>query len=106
MLDYEEALTRQDSHTNKWYDCSSHLVWLGYRTGKIDSAHVEFLSGIHNPIGIKVGKNTKLKELVSVIKKINPSNEIGKIILILRYGKNEIKQWWKNYIHQFDSINF
>ncbi len=55
ILDYEEALTRQDSLTGDWYDCSAHMLWVGERTRQLDGAHIEFLSGVHNPIGCKIG---------------------------------------------------
>ena len=90
LLNYEEALTRKDEKSGLWYNCSSHMVWLGYRTNYPESAHIEFLSGIENPIGIKVGPKTDLVGLVQSIQKLNPNNEKGKIILIIRYGKKEI----------------
>ena len=105
LLDYEQSLTRQDNNTNSWYDCSSHLVWLGYRTGDPDFAHVEFLSGIENPIGIKVGIKTNTKDLIEIIKKLNPSNEVGKIILILRYGKNDIEDFLPDLIKKIKNNN-
>ena len=89
LLDYEQALIKKNNQ-NKWYDCSSHLVWLGYRTGQPDFAHVEFLSGIENPIGIKVGPQTKTEDLAKIINKLNPANQKGKIILIIRYGTKQI----------------
>ena len=72
LLDYEQSLTKKNMK-NKWYNCSSHLVWLGYRTNQPDYAHAEFLSGIENPIGIKVGPQTDSRDLISVIDKINPN---------------------------------
>ena len=92
LLDYEQALTRQNLENNLWYDCSSHMVWLGYRTGQPDYAHVEFLSGIENPIGIKVGPKSDNNDMIEIINKLNPSNESGKIILVLRYGLRKIKK--------------
>ena len=53
ILDYEEALTRRDSLTDEWYDCSAHMLWVGERTRQLDGAHCEFLSGIHNPVGVE-----------------------------------------------------
>ena len=105
LLDYEQSLTRQDNKNKLWYDCSSHLVWLGYRTGNPNGAHVEFLSGIQNPIGIKVGIKTNTKDLIEIIRKLNPSNELGKIILILRYGKNDIEEFLPILIKQIQSKN-
>ena len=86
LLPYESAFTRIDSTTGDWYDTSAHMVWIGDRTRQVNGAHVEFCRGISNPIGIKVGPSTDCKELIKVIKKINPENEKGKIVLIVRMG--------------------
>ena len=94
LLHYEEALTRQDSLTKKYYDCSSHFLWIGDRTRHIDSAHVEFCRGIHNPIGIKVSKHTNITELLQIIHQLNPTNEYGKITLITRFGADEIDEYF------------
>ena len=91
LLNYEEALTRQDSRNNKYYDCSGHLVWLGERTRQIDGAHVEFMRGISNPIGIKISHNINFKELITLIKILNPLNMHGKIILTTRMGAEKLK---------------
>ena len=104
LLDYEQALTKKEN--NKWYDCSSHLVWLGYRTGQPDYAHVEFLSGIKNPIGIKVGEKTNPVDLVSIINKLNPNNDKGKILLIIRYGIKKINSELYNLINEIKVNNF
>ena len=93
LLDYEQALTRENFDNNLWYDCSSHMVWLGYRTGQPDHAHVEFLSGINNPIGIKIGPNSDTNDIIEIINKLNPKNEKGKIVLVIRYGVNEIQKY-------------
>ena len=61
LLGYEEALTRRDSITGDWYDCSAHLLWIGERTRQLDGAHVEFLSGVHNPIGVKLGPDDRAR---------------------------------------------
>ena len=91
LLDYEESLTRENNDNNCWYNCSSHMLWLGYRTGQPDYAHVEFLSGLQNPIGIKVGPKSDTNDIIEIINKLNPDNEIGKIILVVRYGVSEIE---------------
>jgi 3-deoxy-7-phosphoheptulonate synthase len=93
LLDYEEAMVRRDSITNKIYDCSTHFVWLGERTRSLHGPHVEFLRGIENPIGIKLSHTTDLDELVRIIHTLNPTNEKGKIVLICRYGHNNI-EWF------------
>ena len=72
LLGYEQALTRQDSITKKWYTCSGHFLWIGDRTRQLDSAHVEFLSGVDNPIGIKLGPSITENELLRFIEKLNP----------------------------------
>src|SRR5205085_173052 len=64
LLDYEEALTRRDSITHDWYDCSAHMLWIGNRTRSLDGAHVEFFAGVHNPIGVKVGPAASVEEVV------------------------------------------
>lgn len=90
LLNYEEALTRQDSLSGKWYDCSAHMLWIGDRTRQIDGAHVEFLRGVNNPIGIKAGPTTDPDELMKIIDIINPENEAGKINVIVRMGADNI----------------
>ncbi len=90
LLQYEEALTRVDSTTGKWYDVSAHMLWVGDRTRQLDGAHIEFLKGIENPIGIKVGPTTKTDELLKIIDVLNPTNESGKITLICRMGHEKV----------------
>ena len=90
LLQYEEALTRVDSTTGKWYDVSAHMLWVGDRTRQLDGAHIEFLKGIENPIGIKVGPTTKTDELLKIIDVLNPANESGKITLICRMGHEKV----------------
>ena len=90
LLDYESAFTRKDS-TQNYYNSGAHMLWLGDRTRSINSAHVEYLSKILNPIGIKCGPNLVIDDLVNIIRKINPENESGKIILISRFGENKIQ---------------
>jgi len=90
LLNYEEALTRKDSITGKWYDCSAHMLWIGDRTRDIDGAHIEFFRGIDNPIGCKVGPSMQKDELLKLIEKLNPNNEEGRLNLIVRMGANKI----------------
>jgi 3-deoxy-7-phosphoheptulonate synthase len=87
LLNYEEALTRNDSRSNKPYDCSAHLLWLGERTRQLDSAQVEFMRGIKNPIGIKLSDKISKDELIELITILNPDNIPGRIVLITRMGK-------------------
>lgn len=90
LLNYEEALTRRDSLSGDWYDCSAHMLWIGDRTRDLDEAHVEFFRGIKNPIGCKVGPSMKEDELIKLIDKLNPENEAGRLNLIVRMGADKI----------------
>jgi 3-deoxy-7-phosphoheptulonate synthase len=90
LLPYEEALTRQDSLTNGWYDCSAHMLWIGDRTRQPDHAHVEFLRGVQNPVGVKVGPTTQVDDLKRLLEILNPENEAGRINLIARMGADKI----------------
>ncbi|MEQ1930253.1 MAG: 3-deoxy-7-phosphoheptulonate synthase class II [Parvularculaceae bacterium] len=90
LLGYEEAMTRVDSTSGRWYDTSAHLVWIGDRTRQIGSAHVEFCRGVENPIGVKCGPSLKADELLRLIEKLNPKEEAGRIVLIARYGAEAI----------------
>ena len=92
LLWYEEALTRIDSTTGRWYDTSGHMLWIGDRTRFLDEAHVEFLSGVGNPIGLKVGPTTEMDDLIRIIEKINPQNEAGRITLICRMGASLVEE--------------
>ena len=91
FLSYEEALTRIDSTTGDWYDCSAHLVWLGDRTRQVDGAHAEFLRGIKNPIGMKCGPTLEPDDLVRLIDRLNPENEPGRFTLITRMGADKVE---------------
>ena len=86
LLGYEEALTRQDSLTGDWYDCSAHLLWVGERTRQSDGAHVEFLSGIHNPVGVKIGPDASPDEVVDLCRRLDPGREPGRLTLVARMG--------------------
>ena len=77
LLDYEEGLTRKDSLTGDWYDCSAHLLWIGERTRQPDGAHVEFFSGVHNPIGVKVGPTATPDELIELCRAAEPAARPG-----------------------------
>src|SRR5947207_2213206 len=72
LLDYEEGLTRKDSLTGDWYDCSAHLLWIGERTRQPDGAHVEFFSGVHNPLGVKIGPGATAADVVELAERLNP----------------------------------
>jgi 3-deoxy-7-phosphoheptulonate synthase len=91
LLPYEQALTRQDSITDKWYDCSAHMLWVGERTRQIDHAHLHFLSGIGNPIGIKVSDKASPEELLELLEIINPDNIPGRVVVIVRMGAEKLR---------------
>jgi 3-deoxy-7-phosphoheptulonate synthase len=88
-LPYEAALTRENQQ-GLWYSTSTHLPWLGVRTNQPDGAHVEFLRGIHNPIGIKVGPRMTPSYLTCLLKRLNPTHEAGRILLITRLGAAQV----------------
>lgn len=90
LLDYEEALTRCDSLTNEWYDCSAHMLWIGERTRQIDGAHVEFLRGVQNPLGCKIGPTTTPTEVHQLCSALNPEKIPGRLTLITRMGATKI----------------
>ena len=91
ILDYEEALTRRDSLTDDWYDCSAHMLWVGERTRQLDGAHVEFLSGIHNPVGSKVGPTATADDVIALCERLNPNRISGRLTLITRFGAGAIE---------------
>lgn len=90
ILGYEQALTRRDSLTGDWYDCSAHMLWIGERTRQLDGAHVEFLSGVKNPIGCKIGPTVTPQELLALCERLNPDNIAGRLTLITRMGADRI----------------
>ena len=92
LLWYEEALTRQDSLTGKWYDCSAHMLWIGDRTRNLDEAHVEFLRGVENPIGMKCGPTLEPDDLLRLIDVLNPDNDPGRLTLITRMGAENVQE--------------
>ena len=91
ILGYEEALTRQDSLTGAWYDCSAHMLWIGERTRQLDGAHVEFLRGVGNPIGCKIGKTSTADYVIELCEKLNPARIPGRLTLISRMGANDVE---------------
>lgn len=90
LLNYEEALTRQDSLTGDWYDCSAHMLWIGERTRQLDGAHVEFLRGVQNPLGCKVGPTATPDEVLGLCEALNPEQVPGRLTLIVRQGADKI----------------
>ncbi|GFE57337.1 class II 3-deoxy-7-phosphoheptulonate synthase [Geobacter sp. AOG1] len=93
LLGYEEAMTRMDSTTGDWYDCSAHMLWIGDRTRQIDGAHVEFLRGVRNPLGVKVGPAHEIDDIKRLAHILNPANEPGRLTLITRFGTEKIDRF-------------
>jgi len=91
LLPYEEAMTRQDSLTGDWYDCSAHMLWIGDRTRFDQSAHVEFMRGINNPIGMKCGPSLEPDALLRMLDTLNPAREAGRMTLIARFGHDKVE---------------
>ncbi|PID71720.1 MAG: 3-deoxy-7-phosphoheptulonate synthase class II [Desulfobulbus propionicus] len=92
FLGYEEALTREDSVEGGWYDCSGHMLWIGDRTRQLDGAHIEFLRGVKNPLGMKIGPKHDVDEILRILDTLNPENEMGRITLITRLGAKGIEK--------------
>lgn len=91
ILGYEEALTRQDSLTGSWFDCSAHMLWIGERTRELEGAHVEFLRGVGNPVGCKIGPDTPPEYVLELCEALNPSRIPGRLTLITRMGADRIE---------------
>src|SRR3954454_15770226 len=91
LLGYEEALTRQDSLTGGWYDCSAHMLWIGERTRQLDGAHVEFLRGVGNPIGCKIGPSCDPDFVLELCERLNPARIPGRLTLISRMGADKVE---------------
>ena len=100
LINYEEALTRQDTITSEkgWYSTSAHMLWVGDRTRQTDHGHIEFLSGLQNPIGIKCGPSLEPSNLVKLLDKLNPHNDSGKIVLICRMGFQQVDTYLPDLI--------
>ena len=92
LLGYEQALARADSTSGSWYGTSAHLLWIGDRTRQPDGAHVEFLRGVGNPVGMKVGPSITVDSLLRLIERLNPANDPGRLMLISRMGANSVRE--------------
>ncbi|MGO1319404.1 MAG: class II 3-deoxy-7-phosphoheptulonate synthase [Galactobacter sp.] len=92
LLDYERALTRTDSRTGQPYDTSGHFLWIGERTRELDGAHVDFLSRVKNPIGVKLGPTTTGQDAIDLIEKLDPEREPGRLTFITRMGASKIRE--------------
>jgi 3-deoxy-7-phosphoheptulonate synthase len=90
LLGYEEALTRRDTLTGDWYDCSAHMLWIGERTRQVDHAHVEFLRGVKNPIGCKLGPSSTPADVLALCEALNPEKIPGRLTLIARMGADNV----------------
>jgi 3-deoxy-7-phosphoheptulonate synthase len=91
VLGYEEGLTRVDSLTGDWYDCSAHMLWIGERTRQLDGAHVNFLSGVKNPVGCKIGPSATVEEALGLCEALNPERIPGRLTFITRMGADKIR---------------
>jgi len=92
LLDYEEGLTRRDSLTGDWYDCSAHLLWIGERTRDPRGAHAEYFAGVHNPIGCKIGPEASAGEVVALCERLNPDRIPGRLTFIERMGAGRVEE--------------
>ncbi len=100
ILEYEHALTRIDSRTGLPYDVSGHFLWVGERTRQLDGAHVEFLSRVRNPIGVKLGPTTTTDQAVALAEKLNPGNEAGRLTFITRMGASKVRDMLPNLVEK------
>lgn len=91
LLDYERALTRIDSRSGRPYDCSGHFLWIGERTRQLDGAHVEFMSRIHNPIGVKLGPTSSVSDALALAERLNPDNIPGRLTFVARMGAEKVR---------------
>jgi 3-deoxy-7-phosphoheptulonate synthase len=92
ILGYEEALTRRESLTDGWYACSAHFLWAGERTRAPDGAHIAFLSGVENPVGVKLGPGAQAEEVLELCSRLNPERQPGRLALITRLGRSEVER--------------
>src|SRR6478736_789209 len=92
LLDYEQGLTRRDSLTGDWYDCSAHMLWIGERTRAADGAHVAFFAGVHNPIGVKLGPTATAADVTALCEALNPGRIPGRLTLIVRMGAGRVEE--------------
>ena len=104
LLPYEEAFTRIDSTTGDWYNVNSHFLWVGDRTRDPDGAHIHYLSGIKNPLGLKVGPSTDIDDLKKNIEILNPENEGGRLTLIVRMGAEKIQSTFPNLLKEINKL--
>ena len=99
VLDFEEGLTRRDSLTGDWYDCSAHMLWIGERTRQPDGAHVEFFAGVHNPIGVKLGPGATPDDLLALCERLNPLRIPGRLTFVVRMGAERLREALPPLLH-------
>ena len=92
LFDYERPMTRIDSRTGAPYDLSAHFVWIGERTRQLDGAHVDYLSRVRNPIGVKLGPTTTTSDVLALIEKLDPNREPGRLTLVSRMGAGKVRE--------------
>ncbi|WP_042428426.1 class II 3-deoxy-7-phosphoheptulonate synthase [Streptacidiphilus anmyonensis] len=100
VLDYETALTRTDSRTGDLYDVSGHMVWIGERTRQLDHAHIEFASRIRNPLGVKLGPTTSVDDALTLIDRLDPDREPGRLSFITRMGAGKVRDLLPNLVEK------
>jgi 3-deoxy-7-phosphoheptulonate synthase len=99
VLDYEEGLTRRDSLTGDWYDCSAHMLWIGERTRQPDGAHVEFFAGVHNPLGVKLGPAATPEDVLELCERLNPERIPGRLTFVARMGRDRVREAMPPLLH-------
>jgi 3-deoxy-7-phosphoheptulonate synthase len=99
VLDYEEGLTRRDSLTGDWYDCSAHMLWIGERTRQPEGAHVEFFSGVHNPLGVKLGPTATSADVLELCERLNPERIPGRLTFVARMGRDRVAEALPPLLH-------
>jgi 3-deoxy-7-phosphoheptulonate synthase len=92
LLDYEEGLTRRDSLTGDWYDCSAHLLWVGDRTRQPEGAHIEYFAGVHNPLACKLGPSAAPEDVLALCERLNPSRVPGRLTFVIRMGADAVRE--------------
>ena len=105
LLGYEQALTRQDSTSGNWYDCSAHMLWIGERTRQLDGAHVEFLRGVNNPLGCKIGPTASPQDVISLCEALNPDQIPGRLTLITRMGASQVNELLPDLVQSVEQSN-
>lgn len=103
LLEYEEAMMRIDTTTGDWYDTSANMLWIGNRTRQLDGAHVEFLRGVCNPVGVKIGPGYAIDDIKRLAQRLNPDNEPGRLTLITRFGAEKINSFLPPLLREMKS---